>query len=133
MIYYASINSGELKFPTDKINTYINSLYKRFGNCQVTIEIKKYYSNRSNDQNALYFLWLKLISEHTGYTTEELHASFKSMFLTDRGGQLPIVRSTTALNTSQFAQYLENVRIKAAEMEIILPDPIDYYNQKQTV
>jgi len=76
---------------------------------------------RSLDQNRLYWRWLNIMSQDLGYDPEELHCTFKAMFLTDRSARIPIVRSTTNLSTVEFIQYLEKVARVAAELGTILP------------
>ena len=90
------------------------------------IEIKRFRRNRSLQQNALYWSWLTIISIDTGYDKEELHTTFRSMFLTDRRQKLPLIRSTTALNKIQFGQYLNKVERVASELGIELPHPEEY-------
>ncbi len=87
------------------------------------IRIKKWRKKRSLSQNALYWVWLQIIAKELGYDTEELHTSFKSMFLTDRSKKIPLVRSTTALNVLEFIQYLKKVEKESNELGIILPQP----------
>lgn len=99
------------------IKTHLNGL--RDGKYRITIERDR--KTRSLQQNALYWSWLNIMSDALGYDNEELHCTFKAMFLTDRSLKIPLVRSTTQLNTLQFIQYLEKIARKAAEMNIILP------------
>ena len=102
-----------------KFNEFIAS----FKDCVVEIRIRKWRKKRSLDQNALYWVWLQVIAKDLGYDTEELHTSFKSMFLTDRSKKIPLVRSTTVLSVLEFSQYLEKVEREANELGIKLPQP----------
>lgn len=94
---------------------------------------------RSDKQNRLYFgLWLKDISQHTGYEVDEIHAMFKVKFLPQIIGQ-PEMRevmgalyeleySTTKLDTKQFSDYLNRIeRFTNIEIGIQLPHPEDLY------
>lgn len=80
---------------------------------------------RSQAQNRLYWKLLGELSEHTGYTAEELHAECKRRFnartvcdvdpntgeiIDDTGG-----RSTTTLTVPQFTEYIDRVTRWAAE------------------
>ena len=85
--------------------------------------VRKYKTSRTNPQNKLYWFYLTFIAHELGYETEELHATFKAMFLTDRSSKFPIVKSTTSLTTTGFTNYIDKIVRKMAEMDIILPDP----------
>jgi len=105
-----------------RIEEYLKSLKKG----KVQIEIKKVRAIRSLQQNALYWMWLSIISNDTGFTPDELHTTFRSMFLTDHSQRLPVVRSTTVLNKIQFGLYLDKIEREAGKMGIILPVPDQY-------
>jgi NinB protein len=88
-----------------------------------------YRRQRSIKQNRLYHLWLKCVSEHTGHTEEELDLFFKEMFLSWNSKQvlgrevvLPI--HTSNLNTKEFTDYLEKIRMFALnDLSVYLPEP----------
>lgn len=99
---------------------------------EVIIKIQD--TRRSDAQNRTYWLWLHLLSEHTGYTPEELHQICKEQFngrthsdvhpetgeIEDRHGY----QSTATLDVQQFSIYLDRVRQWAAEvLGVNLPDP----------
>lgn len=99
----------------------------KFENHEVVVTVKKYYKGRSDNQNSLYWLWITHISNETGYEIEELHSTFKAMFLVDRSGKIPIVRSTTSLSTLEFMSYMEKIARRVAEIGIInLPNPDEW-------
>lgn len=124
MIFFGQAKDGKLILDhQDKYSMFLSSLDGR-----VVLNLKKYRKPRSLRQNNLYWLWLTAIADYTGYDTEELHASFKAMFLVDRSKQIPLVRSTTVLNSQEFTQYLDKISQVAAELNITLPDPNEAYN-----
>ena len=105
-------------------------------------ERKRYFVNitlkrekRSVDQNSLYWLWIACIMVETGNDKEFLHEFFKGKFLGyyERivfGEVVKTTKSTTTLDTKQFTNYLEDIRVfAAAELGIVLPDPEDRYWQ----
>ena len=94
-----------------------------FGNKKIQIIVRKYKTSRTLPQNRLYWAYLTIIGQELGYETEELHSTFKAMFLTDRSKKLPIVRSTTGLTTTGFSNYIEKIAREVAEMGIVLPEP----------
>ena len=84
---------------------------------------------RSKDQNAYYFgIVLKLLAEHTGYTTDEMHEICKYKFLgidnkEIEGESIPIINSSRTLSTSDFMGYLEEIKQWAATLNVVIPDP----------
>lgn len=127
MIFFGEINNKKVKLNNPaKFREYVNLLEGKI----IQLEIKKKRKIRSLSQNSLYWVWLGIISDSTGYYTEELHSSFKAMFLTDRTQKIPLVRSTTALNSAQFTQYLDKIDNQARDLGITLPSPDDYYKEQ---
>jgi len=86
-------------------------------------------SQRSLQQNAYYHgVVVKLISQHTGYSTNETHQQLKYLFnpeLITIGDDVVVMpASTQKMNTAQFEEYLEQIRIWAAtEMDLEIPLP----------
>lgn len=77
---------------------------------------------RSVRQNALLHAWLTQLEResHVGYTAEEWKEVFRSMFLTtkkrnkvDRRKWVTVQLSTAELDTVQFNEILEKIRIAA--------------------
>jgi hypothetical protein len=98
----------------------------------IVITISEGRGKRSDRQNKYYWsVCCKLISEHTGYTSEEVHEFLKEKFLTDKhkiviGGEEREIESatTTRLTTKEFEVYCENIRRFAAqELNINIPEP----------
>lgn len=119
--------------PTNKV---IETVLKDIGNLhpekEWEVTIKPYKKSRTNNQNALYWKWLTIISEHTGYTQDELHEGMKRNFIgedigSDIFGNTYIrAKSTTNLTTKEFTEYMDKVNIFAANEGLVLPSP-DYY------
>jgi hypothetical protein len=101
----------------------------------VEVTVREQRNRRSDRQ--LRWYWgqiLELLSEHTGYTPDELHEYCKSRFIPKRlaicDGNGVIVDervvggSTGKLNTTEMAEYCEAVRKFAAEdLGVVIPDP----------
>lgn len=110
---------------------YINNLDAT--KIQYVVEIKRIRQQRSHDQNGLYWMWLSCLSAETGNDKEDLHTFFREYFLgyADKqifGSVIRKVRSTSDLDTKQFTDYLEKIKVWAArELGIALPDPKDAY------
>jgi len=85
---------------------------------------------RSVNQNA--YLWgivYKLISEHTGYTTDEVHYEMAMMFHFEfrkrfDGSKAKAPMSTTKMSTIEFNAYFQQIQIFAAQnWDLYIPDP----------
>ncbi len=109
--------------------------------------------DRSVEQNNLYWEWVKIICETTGYTKAELHNLLKEQFLVpillrddkeyaDSLRTWSVLRShrevkaaddlaklikkmvtTTHLNTKQFSEYLSEVFNYGTGLGVVLPEP----------
>ncbi len=86
---------------------------------------------RSNKQNRYYWkIIIGYIAEYTGYTPNEVHKGLAGKFLCDYTiSELPRVRSTSELTTSEFEEYLERCRVFGAEffgLDIPMPNEVDH-------
>ncbi|MBI5402503.1 MAG: hypothetical protein HY959_03820 [Ignavibacteriae bacterium] len=118
--FLADVEKGQLNFKRlELFKTYLNNLNGQ----KVLVSVKKYYRSRSTKQNSLYWIWLTCIGNEIGEEPEDLHSTFKAMFLTDRSKKFPIVKSTTSLNTFEFMEYMEKIARKMADFNINLPNP----------
>lgn len=101
-------------------------------NKAMCVEVKEYRKNRSNSQNRLMWSWINIIADFVGETAENVHESFKQKLLgTVRrkimGDEITLARSTTALTTTEFTEYLERIEQAAHILQINLPRPDDYW------
>ena len=125
MKIHTQISEGKLPSEDSlNIKKYLRSL-----SGYITITIERSKKIRSNRQNKYYFgVCVDLISEHTGFSREEVHELLKYKFLglkeIEIGGKKEIlINSTTKLSTQEFENYLEQIKQWSAELGIILPDP----------
>ena len=98
------------------------------------VEIGPPKSRRSRAQNNLYWLWLKTISDETGYQVDELHAMLRALFLGYRtveiyGRMVAIPTSTTTLTVRQMSEYLHEIDRWAREADVMLPHPDQVYEE----
>jgi hypothetical protein len=96
------------------------------------VEVKRNLSKRSLSQNALYWVWVAIISEETGYRKDEVHALLRYQFLPSceqeiMGHRIHDLPSTTKLNTKEFTEYLNDIENWASDFGITLPHPEDKY------
>lgn len=104
---------------------------------EFVLTIERRHATRSQSQNAYYWgVVAHLISEHTGYTPDEVHEFLKMKFLPKRlalqdrngviEGEYVVGGSTTKLNKLQFGEYLAQIQQWAAEtLDVVIPDPTE--------
>ncbi|MEA3272238.1 MAG: hypothetical protein U9P90_01055 [Patescibacteria group bacterium] len=93
-------------------------------NKTVEITIKEWKEIRSLQQNR--YLWgvvYKVISEYNGGIVEDLHNHFKYYFLRKQGRLISFI-STTDLDTKEFTDYIEKIRLFAHQkLGLHIPTP----------
>lgn len=101
------------------------SLIQKLDGQEIDITLRKRRRVRSLSANGYYWgVLVPILSEHTGYDPEEMHGALKQRFLTDHTDErLPRVRSTSSLDTNEFAVYIDACIRLAAEMGVIIPEP----------
>lgn len=129
---HGELKGGKLVLSNER---YFRGNLAYFEDCKVRVIVERLKNSRSKDQNNYYWgVVLPEIATHTGFSAEELHDVFKSKYLKDkrvwRGGNITVLKSTTALSTGEFAEYLQNVILEAGEMEIAIPEADKLYQFK---
>lgn len=123
-IFNGFINNGKLTLNNrERFAEYLKTLQG-----EIVLSVKKKRKIRSLNANNYYWLILTIAGDSLGYDPEELHDSFKAMYLTDKTTKIPLIRSTSKLNTEQFSQYLEKVIRQLVELGIVIPTPEEYYS-----
>ena len=83
---------------------------------------------RTNLQNRYY--WVAVVgipAQHFGYLSEEMHDAFKIMFLKMHAeGKPDTIKSTTALSTQEFSEYVDKCIQFCAEEGIVIPDASEF-------
>lgn len=100
------------------------------GDTRIVLTVKKYRKKRSNPQNKYWWgVVCKVYGDYLGYTPQEMHDALKWQFL-QVPGELPTVRSTKKLTTTEFNELIEEVaRFAAMEHGVYIPPPDDGYTQ----
>ena len=90
---------------------------------------------RTTPQNRYYYgVVVTLLSDHTGYSKNEIHEMLKNKFLTEviaikTPKKLLLertTRSSTELTTAEFEEYLSQITQWAAEeLSVVIPEPND--------
>ena len=113
----------------------LSATLTRMRDGEVLITITPIKATRSQLQNRYYWgVIVELLSEHTGYTPDEIHELLKAKFipkrlaLADLNGVITseyvIGASTTKLDTQEFSDYCESIRRWAADtLGVYIPDP----------
>lgn len=97
------------------------------------IEWKRIQKIRTNDQNALYWMWMTCLEQETGQDKNSLHDYFREKYLKVTyekvfDSERKILESTRKLDTVAMKNYLDKIQIFAAtELAVTLPDPEDRY------
>lgn len=89
------------------------------------VDIRRAKRLRSLNQNRYYWgVVCKVIAEHTGYISEEVHQILAHKFLSYESNGREFVKSTRTLLTYDFEKYLDECRTWAkVEMDVHIPLP----------
>lgn len=95
------------------------------------IEFKPFRKARSLKQNAVMWMWFRCIKDETGNDVDTLYEYFCEKYLpwSEKelfGNGVRMVGGTSQLNTKEFDDFLENIRMEMLnEQNITLPNPND--------
>jgi len=103
---------------------------ERFDGKEVSIHIKEFKKGRTGAQNRTLWNCYGPLSDHTGYTEEELHEIFKAAFIgfdvfTLNGREYIKPKTSTRLTVKGLAKMLEKVIFTADWLGVVLPLPED--------
>ncbi len=102
---------------------------------ELEVTVKRRRAARSLLQNAYYWgVVVEMLSEHTGYTADEIHDFLKAKFIPKRlavcdgngviQDEVVLGGSTREMNKVEFGEYVEAIQIWAAEsLDVVIPDP----------
>jgi len=131
IIFPAKVENGRIKvIDHPKFVEYLRGLEGKI----IELIARLPRKTRTDQQNR--FLWgviYHLISEHTGFSKDEVHDAMRMMFLRDETKEIPTLRSTTSLSTVEMNLYWEKIGQFAAEkLSIKIPDPneVDYKDKE---
>ena len=115
----------------DILENMTRSIFKDIKGDVVIVEMKADNQTRSTKQNALYYMWLGVLTE-PGNTQGALHQYLAQEFLSPvaediQGQTVLVIKSTTTLTVKEFAEYLSRVEEFADGLGCILPRPEELY------
>lgn len=122
-LHYGVVKRGKpiLNYP-DKWQVQLAGLEGK----EVELSICQRRSIRSGRQNKYYWkVIIGILSEHFGYTKDEMHEALKYHFLKERlDNGFCYVKSTSRLNTKEMEDYHSQIRQWASiEHNCFIPDP----------
>ncbi len=125
--FYTDVKNGKLQ---KNVSTHLRTFIGTFEGKRIQITIEKIKSQRSAQQNALWWVYMTILSKELGYTKDEIHEICKYKFLKrekvdEKTGEIfPYLESTTKLSKSEFADLVSDLQRWAAEtFNINLPSP----------
>jgi hypothetical protein len=125
-IFLGFVKNGKLIFKElELFKIYLHSLEGK----SLDIIVRLVRKDRSNQENRYYRgVVVPMISEHTGYTPEEVHEFLKLKFLSKiivlAGKDERIPRSSTELSTIEWEKWMTEIREWAAqELSLVIPEP----------
>lgn len=123
MIAHGKVQDGKL---TQRDPWGWQRILKRLEGKEVVIEVKKVEKGRSTNQNDYYFgVVCKLYGEWIGLLPSDMHKTLAAKLLSIpiEGTDLVYIRSTTALSTVEFEDYMRNCRMLASHDGVYIPEP----------
>lgn len=121
-VFHGKIEGSIVIWDTpEKVREYLKGLEGK----RIDITVKRERSQRSINQNNYYFgVVCKVLGDYFGYEVDDMHEALKLKFLQVGPCDVPTIKSTTKLNTSEFEDYLERIRRWAAtEYSVVVPLP----------
>lgn len=91
---------------------------------EVEVIMRPLKANRTDRQNRFYWAYLRIISNDTGDSENDLHEYFKRVhlspqFVTVLKKEIKLPASTTRLKTNEFSEYIKKIE---KETGILAPD-----------
>ena len=99
---------------------------------KAVISVKEDVMTRSQRQSKLYFMWVGILAEETGYTKDAMHDILRDKFLGYRTVKtkdkvIEVLRSTTELSVTDMKDYLTEIDMFAIDFGMMLPRPSDLF------
>jgi len=124
--WHGKVKKGRFK-PYDE---GFKSAFYHYEGKEITLTVQRKKKQRSNNQNN--YLWgvvYELLSQHLGYTPDEIHDLMRLKFWFKFIGDVKIPKSTTKMKTSDFEEYASKIRqFSSIELGCYIPMPneVDY-------
>jgi len=108
---FGTVKNGKLILNNER---RFNDNLNIFEGEDIEIRIKVRTNNRTTEQNSLYWKWINIMSEETGFTKEEMHELVKYKFLkrtsiNNKGVEEVKLKSTTTLSVKEFTKLMDDI------------------------
>lgn len=110
----------------------IRDAFRKAEDGYYNLSLTEWKNSRSNQQNALFWVWMRIMGGHFGYRDQGMHDEMIDLFApiyTTRDintGKPKQKRLTTSrMNVKQMHEFMEQIDQFAAENSIVLPQPDD--------
>ena len=108
---FGTVKNGKLILNNER---RFNDNLNIFEGEEIEIRIKVRTNNRTTEQNSLYWKWINIMSEETGFTKEEMHELIKYKFLkrtsiNNNGVEEVKLKSTTTLTVKEFTKLMDDI------------------------
>lgn len=122
----SKVENGNLK----RNRKLISDTLKQFEGKEIVLTIERKKKKRSNQQNRYWWACITILSNHIGYSKEEMHEICRMKFLKrekvdeNTGEIFPYLISSTALTTTAFSEMTNDLIQWSAEVfQVVLPLP----------
>ncbi len=110
----------------------LDNAFQTLKNGEHILTLKKVVKQRSNNQNAMMWMWFTCLAQDTGATKEDFYDYYREKFLSRiiiiNGKETKVTAGTSKLDTIAMTEFLNNVQADAAsEFGVKLPTPEDLY------
>lgn len=110
----------------------LDNTFQTLKNGEHILTLKKVVKQRSNNQNAMMWMWFTCLSQDTGATKEDFYDYYREKFLSRtviiNGKETKVTTGTSKLDTIAMTEFLNKVQADAAsEFGVKLPTPEDLY------
>jgi hypothetical protein len=111
-IFYGCVERGVVHVDhRDRMRSYLMSLDGE----RVVVTVQKAESGRTINQNRYYWLIVRIVGDHCGYSASETHTEIKKRFG---------ITSSAAMTLEEFSEYVERVVAWAqTDLGLTLPAP----------
>ena len=125
---FGKIIKGKIIF--DDKAKFLNEVGEFIEGSRIVMEVKEAKDVRTNQQNKLYWSWIKIIGDNLGYTAEETHNLIKYKFLLREeiieGETNFYLKSTSSLSETEFVKLTQDVLFWANDtFNINLPNELN--------
>lgn len=115
----------------DKSHMELGKMLRELKPGEYVVTVKQNRQIRSLSANKYYHAIINIIAIHTGHTHDQIHDICKHKFNGDvvhlpKGGMVIVAKTTSDLDTKEFASYINRVvQWAQEEFDIIIPSPAD--------